>query len=103
MKILITASTGQVGTALTEQGPAAGFDVVALPDRMLDITDAGAVRRAVDEHRPERMVPVRPGRDGRIDRRPQQPVPFQVVSHHPILARRSRSVWNGHGTDWSSR
>ena len=56
MKILITASTGQVGTALTEQGPAAGFDVVALPDRMLDITDAGAVRRAVDEHRPDLVV-----------------------------------------------
>jgi len=56
MRLLITAANGQVGTALTDQALARGLDVVALLDRQLDITDAGAVRRAVETHRPGLVI-----------------------------------------------
>ena len=54
MRILITGGNGQLGRAL--QTVLAGDDVVALGHGELDITDAGAVKRALAEARPEVVV-----------------------------------------------
>ncbi|HET8945326.1 MAG TPA: dTDP-4-dehydrorhamnose reductase [Dehalococcoidia bacterium] len=53
MRILITGANGQLGRALVV---ALVDDVVALGHGELDITDAGAVRRALAEARPEVVV-----------------------------------------------
>jgi len=45
--VLVTGAGGQVGRALCGILPGAGWQVRALPRPELDITDAGAVRRAV--------------------------------------------------------
>src|SRR5207237_8901766 len=54
MKAIVTGAGGLVGRALVAQLGAAGDEVVGL-DRAdgPDITDAGEVRRTVEEHRPD--------------------------------------------------
>src|SRR3990170_2325846 len=54
MRILITGGRGQLGRALQEA--LAQHQVFALGHAEMDITDADAVRRAVDELRPELVV-----------------------------------------------
>ncbi len=56
MKTLITGSNGQLGRELAEMLPARGHEVVALDRRALDVADAGAVGRAVEEHSPDLVV-----------------------------------------------
>jgi dTDP-4-dehydrorhamnose reductase len=53
MKVLITGAGGQLGRELAEVLPARGHDTVALDRRALDVSDAGAVADAVDEHAPD--------------------------------------------------
>ncbi len=54
MRILISGGNGQLGRALVRA--LAGDDVVALGHGELDITDAGAVKRALAEARPEVLI-----------------------------------------------
>lgn len=54
MRILITGGRGQLGRALQEA--LAQHQVFALGHAEMDVTDADAVRRAVDELRPELVV-----------------------------------------------
>src|SRR3989304_2440900 len=54
MRILITGGRGQLGRALREA--LARHQVFALGRAEMDVTDADAVRRAVDELRPGRVV-----------------------------------------------
>ena len=54
MRILITGGRGQLGRALREA--LARHQVFALGRAEMDVTDADAVRRAVDELRPELVV-----------------------------------------------
>jgi dTDP-4-dehydrorhamnose reductase len=56
MKTLITGSNGQLGRELPETLSARGHEVVALDRRALDVADAGAVERAVEEHSPDLVV-----------------------------------------------
>lgn len=49
MRILVTGGRGQLGRALARRGPAAGHDITALDIEQLDIRDARAVARAVDD------------------------------------------------------
>ncbi|OPZ60881.1 MAG: dTDP-4-dehydrorhamnose reductase [Deltaproteobacteria bacterium ADurb.Bin510] len=53
MKVLITGSTGMLGTALDAALKLAGHAVVACPIEALDICDQAAVERALKEHRPD--------------------------------------------------
>ena len=54
MRILLTGAAGQLGRAL---GPALrGHDRIALDRGSLDITDLGAVRAAVEAHRPDLLL-----------------------------------------------
>jgi dTDP-4-dehydrorhamnose reductase len=54
MRILVTGAGGQLGRAL---GPALrDHDVTALERARLDIADAGAVRAALEAHRPELVI-----------------------------------------------
>jgi dTDP-4-dehydrorhamnose reductase len=55
MKVLVTGAGGQVGRAFASRGPA-GAEIVALAHADLDITDASAVREAVDRYRPQWIV-----------------------------------------------
>nr|MBA2441846.1 sugar nucleotide-binding protein [Rubrobacter sp.] len=52
MKVLVTGSGGQLGIELGELLPQRGHEVVALGHGELDIADAGAVERALEEHGP---------------------------------------------------
>ncbi|RME60788.1 dTDP-4-dehydrorhamnose reductase [Candidatus Parcubacteria bacterium] len=54
MRLLITGSSGQLGTELARQ--AGGHEVLAADYQQLDITDAGAVNRWVDEYRPDAVI-----------------------------------------------
>lgn len=53
MKVLITGSTGMLGTALAQTLAEAGHAVVACPIEELDICDQAAVERALAAHRPD--------------------------------------------------
>ncbi len=55
MKVLITGSKGQLGTALQRCAPG-NAEIVAVDMDVLDITDAGAVASIVAEHRPELIL-----------------------------------------------
>jgi dTDP-4-dehydrorhamnose reductase len=55
MKVLITGASGQVGRALIEAAPA-GVSVLARSHAELDITDADAVRGALEQARPEVII-----------------------------------------------
>ena len=56
MKVLVTGAGGQLGLELSELLPHKGHEVVALARKDLDVTDAGVVAGALDEHRPELVV-----------------------------------------------
>ena len=55
MRVLIPGSAGLIGTALRAQAPA-GAEVIGLDVSELDITDAAAVRRAIEHYRPDVVV-----------------------------------------------
>jgi dTDP-4-dehydrorhamnose reductase len=54
MRLLVTGAAGMLGTDVV--AAAAGHDVVALARAELDITDAGAVRAALRDARPEAVI-----------------------------------------------
>ena len=56
MKVLLTGSNGQLGRELAEVLPARGHEVAALDRHALDVSDAGAVDRAVGQHSPDLVV-----------------------------------------------
>lgn len=56
MKILITGAGGLVGRALTEHCRTQGDEVFDYDHKSLDIVDAGAVRAAIHERRPEAVI-----------------------------------------------
>ena len=56
MRVLVTGSNGQLGLELAELLPGRGHEVAALSRRDLDITDAGAVDGAVEDHAPGVVV-----------------------------------------------
>ena len=56
MKILVTGANGQLGLDLTDILPESGHEVVPLARKDLDISDAEAVERTIDEHAPELVV-----------------------------------------------
>lgn len=56
MKVLITGAGGMLGRDVARAAESAGHEVVALDRAALDVTDAGAVERAVGEARPDTVV-----------------------------------------------
>jgi dTDP-4-dehydrorhamnose reductase len=56
MRFLITGAAGMLGRDLSVAAARAGHDVVALSRQELDVADAGAVRAAVLDARPEAVV-----------------------------------------------
>lgn len=52
MKVLLTGRNGQLGQALTAAVPE-DVELIATGRRELDLADAGACRRAVEQHRPD--------------------------------------------------
>ncbi|HAG07386.1 MAG: dTDP-4-dehydrorhamnose reductase [Clostridia bacterium 62_21] len=56
MRILVTGARGMLGRDLQEEARARGYEVVAAGREDLDITDLGAVRRAVADVRPACVV-----------------------------------------------
>ena len=52
MKVLVTGSGGQLGQELAELLPRRGHEVVAFTRNELDVSDAGAVEAALEEHAP---------------------------------------------------
>lgn len=56
MKVLVTGANGQLGLELTKSFPTKGHEVVGLARKDLDISDANAVERALEEHAPELVV-----------------------------------------------
>ncbi len=56
MKVLVAGAGGQLGLELAQQLPRKGHEVIALTRKELDITDAGAVSDALEEHRPGLVV-----------------------------------------------
>lgn len=56
VKVLLTGAGGQLGLELAELLPGRGHGVVALSRKRLDITDARAVGRAIEEHRPDLVI-----------------------------------------------
>jgi dTDP-4-dehydrorhamnose reductase len=56
VRILITGAGGQLGRELVRALRERGREVIPLLRSELDVTDAGAVRRAVDRHRPDLVI-----------------------------------------------
>lgn len=56
MKVLVTGAGGQLGIELGELLPQRGHEVVALGHQELDIADAGAVERTLEEHGPDLIL-----------------------------------------------
>lgn len=56
MRILVTGAGGQLGLELADILPARGHEVVALTRKELDISDARAVERALEEHSPDLVI-----------------------------------------------
>lgn len=80
-RILVTGSTGQVGTALVEEARAAGHDVVGLARgeaTPCDLLDADATAAAVRAHRPE--VIVHPAALTDVDRCEREPHLAQALN-----------------------
>lgn len=55
-RVLVFGSAGQVGRALAEAAPPAGWKVIALPRQEADITEPTSVERAVKTHQPSYIV-----------------------------------------------
>jgi len=55
-KVLVSGSGGQLGRELVDLLPGRGHEVVALPRTELDLTDPGAVERALEAHAPDLVV-----------------------------------------------
>jgi dTDP-4-dehydrorhamnose reductase len=56
VKVLVTGAGGQLGSELTELLPNNGHQAIALAHKDLDVTDAKAVERAVQEHHPDLVI-----------------------------------------------
>lgn len=56
MRFLVTGAGGQLGHDVTIAARRAGHDVFAFAHDDLDITDAEAIRRAIEESRPDALV-----------------------------------------------
>jgi dTDP-4-dehydrorhamnose reductase len=56
VRVLVTGANGQLGRELKELLPGEGHEVVALGRKELDISDARAVERALEEHAPGLVV-----------------------------------------------
>lgn len=56
MRLLVTGAAGMLGTDVSAAATRAGHDVVSLARRDLDISDAGAVRLAVEQARPDAVI-----------------------------------------------
>ena len=56
MRVLVAGGEGQLGQELAELLPGRGHEATALSRRELDITDAGAVDGAIEEHAPEVVI-----------------------------------------------
>jgi dTDP-4-dehydrorhamnose reductase len=56
LRTLVTGSGGQLGQELVGMLPGRGHEVVALSRGELDIADAGAVGRALEEHAPDLVI-----------------------------------------------
>jgi dTDP-4-dehydrorhamnose reductase len=56
MRILITGAMGRLGSLLMERAAAAGHDATGVDLAELDVTDFGATRAFISEHRPALIV-----------------------------------------------
>jgi dTDP-4-dehydrorhamnose reductase len=56
MRVLVTGAGGQVGREVVEVFTARGDDVAAHDHAALDVTDAAAVKRTIEEARPDAIV-----------------------------------------------
>jgi len=56
LNILVTAKNGQVGEALQKAATRFGVNVIALSRAQLDITDAGAIRYAIEQYKPDVLI-----------------------------------------------
>jgi dTDP-4-dehydrorhamnose reductase len=56
LRVLVTGSGGQLGQELAGLLPAHGHETVALSRREMDIADAGAVERALEDHAPDLVI-----------------------------------------------
>ena len=56
MRILVTGASGQLGLALQELLPDQGHEVAALGHKDLDVSDASAVARTLDDHSPDLVI-----------------------------------------------
>ena len=56
MKVLVTGAGGQLGLELKELLSRRGHDIIALTRKELDVSNARAVERALEEHAPELVV-----------------------------------------------
>lgn len=56
MRVLLTGASGQLGLELSEVLPRQGHEVVTLARGELDVSDPGAVEKAVEVHAPELVV-----------------------------------------------
>jgi dTDP-4-dehydrorhamnose reductase len=56
MRVLVAGRTGQLAVALLERLPRDGHEVVALEAPELDLTDRGAIERALDQSAPEAVI-----------------------------------------------
>ena len=91
MKILVTGAAGHLGAAITRELSSA-HDVVGLARGDLDITDTGAVQRAVAAARPDAVVNCAAYND--VDRAEDEPVRAFEVNAFGVqaLARAAESV-----------
>lgn len=56
MKVLVTGSSGQLGTTLLEEFPKSGIKTIAAPREVLDITDLSALTSFIVQNNPTHIV-----------------------------------------------